>query len=444
MTELEVEEGKLHEVERNISDMSVIQYLVLVHRILLLTIATNIIVYQVTAFKCTNVALNKTVTATTPNAVTRSTQQTNGMIDFNCLPDHKMTYPEVVLDFEEETEISFLHIFLKKHMSTQQHKFHLRVGFRSWGDLEVGVKTRLSPLDMICSEYNNWTMSAIITIHCRHYAKSRYLVIQGIGNMNLPICEIKAYSDGNCENLALGKTATTSDVPRYESSISYPMTAVDGYKYELQKCVIFDLVSQKSLLINLGQDYTVAVVNIYHQSFDCIVNDFTRANGRKRQPINYYAFFNVSAAMCKWLCEGDASCTGVDVDSSASLPECYLHNKQADMIYRLPSGAVSYTFFKADRICQQPVYTQSDANNYAYKHSSVSQYGRYLPHNVTMSITVQDGSPRHYPRPPISVSVFLISFYPPLHTHLLSSSTVPLPFIPHVQPTLAGSSAASL
>ena len=84
------------------------------------------------------------------------------------------------------------------YLQSEQHRFHLRVGFRSWGDLEVGVKTKPSPLDMICSEYNNWTMSAIITIHCRHYAKSRYLVIQGIGNMNLPICEIKAYSGNYC------------------------------------------------------------------------------------------------------------------------------------------------------------------------------------------------------------------------------------------------------
>ena len=46
--------------------------------------------------------------------------------------------------------------------------------------------------------------------------------------------------------------------------------------------------------------------------------------------------------------------------------------------------------------------------------------------------------------PPISVSVFLFSFYPPLQAHPLSSSIVPLPFFRHVQPTLAGSTPTSL
>ena len=53
-------------------------------------------------------------------------------------------------------------------------------------------------------------------------------------------------------------------------------------------------------------------------------------------------------------------------------------------------------------------------------------------------------SPNLFSRsPPISVSVFLFSFYPPLWAHPFSSSTVSLPFFPRVQATLTGSSPAS-
>ena len=100
-------------------------------------------------------------------------------------------------------------MFLVLYLRTARHWFHLRVGFRSWGDLEVGVKTKPSPLDMICSEYHDWSMSAIITIHCRHYAKSRYLVIQGIGTASLPICEIKVYSGRYCHLVHCLQIATT-------------------------------------------------------------------------------------------------------------------------------------------------------------------------------------------------------------------------------------------
>ena len=69
------------------------------------------------ALVCTNQALNKVVSTTTRHAFNTSRLQTNGRPYFNCLPDHKMAYPEIMIDFEEQTEVSFLHIFLKRNVS---------------------------------------------------------------------------------------------------------------------------------------------------------------------------------------------------------------------------------------------------------------------------------------------------------------------------------------
>ena len=109
----------------------------------------------------------------------------------------------------------------------------------------------------------------------------------------------------------------------------------------------------------------------------CIVGNFS-ASGGKRKPIDHYAFFNVDAATCKWLCEGDASCTSVDVTASGSnsLPECYLHSKQTNVISRSSTGAATYTLFKAERRCPRPGGTPPSTINYAYGHSAASPHGR--------------------------------------------------------------------
>ena len=65
-------------------------------------------------FPCTNVAWNKNITTTTQNTVETSRLQTDIMVDgLNCLPNKAMHNPEIVIDFEVETEVRFLHIFLK-------------------------------------------------------------------------------------------------------------------------------------------------------------------------------------------------------------------------------------------------------------------------------------------------------------------------------------------
>ena len=65
------------------------------------------------ALPCTNVALNKTVVATiTPDKLT-SRQLTSGELDkTSCLPDKMMNFPEVEIDFDVETEVSVIYIFL--------------------------------------------------------------------------------------------------------------------------------------------------------------------------------------------------------------------------------------------------------------------------------------------------------------------------------------------
>ena len=66
-------------------------------------------------FPCTNVAWNKNITMTTQSTVKISRLQTDGMVDgFNCLPEDAMDNPEIVIDFEVETEVRFLHIFFKR------------------------------------------------------------------------------------------------------------------------------------------------------------------------------------------------------------------------------------------------------------------------------------------------------------------------------------------
>ena len=65
--------------------------------------------------QCTNVALNKSLTTTTQNKVKTWRLQTDGIVDrVNCLPDKAMDNPEIVIDFEDWTEVRFLHIFIKQ------------------------------------------------------------------------------------------------------------------------------------------------------------------------------------------------------------------------------------------------------------------------------------------------------------------------------------------
>ena len=66
------------------------------------------------ALPCMNVALNKTVVATTiPDELMTYRRLTSGELDeTNCLPDDMMDFPEVEIDFDVETEVSLIHIFL--------------------------------------------------------------------------------------------------------------------------------------------------------------------------------------------------------------------------------------------------------------------------------------------------------------------------------------------
>ena len=66
-------------------------------------------------FPCTNVAWNKNITITTQSTVNISRLQTDGIVDgLNCLPEDAMDNPEIVIDFEVDTEVGFLHIFVKQ------------------------------------------------------------------------------------------------------------------------------------------------------------------------------------------------------------------------------------------------------------------------------------------------------------------------------------------
>ena len=89
-----------------------------------------------------------------------------------------------------------LYFFILK-VQERNYTVFLRVGFRSRSGLQSDHKTTPSTLEMICKFFNGTVTFPVITIHCRHYVKSRFLLIQGFGNMSLPICQIKVYS-GKC------------------------------------------------------------------------------------------------------------------------------------------------------------------------------------------------------------------------------------------------------
>ena len=68
---------------------------------------------------CLNVALNKTLTATTHHTTNLSYLQTDGLVDAsNCLADEAMSNPQVEIAFGEETEVRFLNIFFKERQSS--------------------------------------------------------------------------------------------------------------------------------------------------------------------------------------------------------------------------------------------------------------------------------------------------------------------------------------
>ena len=93
---------------------------------------------------------------------------------------------------------------------------------------------------------------------------------------------------------------------------------------------------------------------------DCFVTKFKVSRVKyKRKSISHYAERDVAVRKCKWLCDRDESCKGIDVSDDFTA-KCYLHNLPEEQVQRSQTETASLRFHTAHRQCGMPPFD----NNY--------------------------------------------------------------------------------